>query len=178
MIREVWSLEEMDEMLRAFVGPIGLVLDLGAGLRPQAVLTARRTIRVDAWRRYRPDVVADLRRPLPFRDRSADVCWCSDVIEHLESDDGLRLLEEMARVARRGTVIRTPLGFWEQSAEDSPWEEDREHPNPHQAHLSGWEPEELTRGVPGAVALVIPPQPKHENLWYRHGGWFAVWRPS
>lgn len=175
MICEVLTLEEMDASLWAFIGPVGVVLDLGAGIRPQEVLAARRTVRVDVWRIYRPDVVADLRRPLPFRDNSCDVAWCSDVIEHLDRPDGEQLLAEMARIARLGTIVRTPYGFFEQEPEDVLWEEDREVRNPHQRHLSGWTPEELL--VDGGTALVIPAQPRHSNLWYRNS-WFAVWRPT
>lgn len=172
----VWSLEDLDEDLRRVVGPVESLLDLGAGIRPQDVLSARRSFRVDAWPRYRPDVVADLRRRLPFVNDAVDVTWCSDVIEHLPKADGKNLLGEMDRVSRRGVVVRTPVGFHPQDPEDVPWEIDREVRNPYQRHVSGWNPEEIL--VPGGVAFVIPQQPNHSNLWYRYVSWFAVWRPK
>jgi predicted SAM-dependent methyltransferase len=38
---------------------------------------------------------------LPFRSESCDEVLCTDVIEHLDAEDGLRLLEEASRVLRR-----------------------------------------------------------------------------
>lgn len=172
----VWSLEDLDAELRQVVGPVESLLDLGAGIRPQDVLFARKSFRVDVWPRYRPDVIADLRRPLPFGDGVVDVSWCSDVIEHLPKADGKRLLAEMGRVSRRGVVVRTPVGFHPQDPEDVPWEVDLVVRNPHQRHVSGWVPEELL--VPGGVAFVIPRQPHHSNGWYHHASWFAVWMPK
>lgn len=174
MIREVRYLWQLDRAIRRWLEPVGTLLDLGAGARPQTTLRAACSVAVDVWRRYRPAVVADLRAPLPLLDASVDVVWCSDVIEHLERDEGFRLLAEMARVARRGVVVRTPLGFHAQDPEDVPWKEDREIRNPHQTHLSGWMPEDLL--IKGGVAWVIPAQPEHSNEWY-HAGWFAAWRP-
>jgi len=43
---------------------------------------------------------------LPFADASFDVVVCCEVLEHLE-DPG-RALAEVARVARRGTIVSTP----------------------------------------------------------------------
>ena len=174
MICTVSRLWKLDRAIQRQIGRVESVLDLGAGIQPQRVLRAP-TIRVDLWRRYRPDVLADLRTPLPFLDRAVDVVWCSDAIEHLEREEGIRLLAEMDRVARRGVVVRTPLGFCEHAAVDSPWEIDREQANPHQAHRSGWAPEDLL--VPRGAAWVIPRQPEHPNEWY-HAGWFAAWRPT
>lgn len=64
-----------------------------------------------------------------FKSRSFDCVLASDVIEHLEKEQGLRLLDDMERVARRHVVVFTPNGFLEQPPdEDNPWQE----------HRSGW----------------------------------------
>lgn len=62
-----------------------------------------------------------------FKDRSFDLVFALDVIEHLEKPDGGRMLSEMERVARRRVLIFTPNGFYPQESDD-PW----------QVHRSGW----------------------------------------
>lgn len=44
-------------------------------------------------------------RSLPYPDRSFDVAHASLVVHHLEPQDAVRLLVEMARVSRRGIVV-------------------------------------------------------------------------
>lgn len=64
-----------------------------------------------------------------FGPASFDVVVALDVIEHLEKDEGLRLLQAMEAVARRLVVVFTPNGFLVQRAlEGNPW----------QVHKSGW----------------------------------------
>jgi SAM-dependent methyltransferase len=81
-----------------------------------------------------------------FAPRSYDCVLASDVIEHLEKPDGLRLIAAMERIAARKVVIFTPNGFLPQA----PYEN-----NPWQAHRSGWDPDEMRalgyepRGVNG-----------------------------
>jgi ubiquinone/menaquinone biosynthesis C-methylase UbiE len=45
---------------------------------------------------------------IPFRDKSADTILCCDVIEHLRKSEGLKLIQEMERVARRRIIVTTP----------------------------------------------------------------------
>lgn len=53
------------------------------------------------------DVVADLRRSLPFPDASASHIYCSHVLEHLRNpDESHRFLVECRRVLRRGGKLR------------------------------------------------------------------------
>jgi ubiquinone/menaquinone biosynthesis C-methylase UbiE len=49
-------------------------------------------------------VTADA-RSLPFADDSVDVAICSLVLHHLQPDDGVVMLREMARIARLGIVV-------------------------------------------------------------------------
>ena len=75
-----------------------------------------------------------------FAPRSYDCVLASDVIEHLEKEEGMRLIEAMERIARRKVVIFTPNGFLPQAPyADNPW----------QAHRSGWEPGEMRARLPG-----------------------------
>lgn len=71
-----------------------------------------------------------------------DLVYCLDVIEHMEKEDGLRLLAELERVAVRRILLFTPNGFRPQDSDD-PW----------QVHRSGWTADEL-RGLGYTTAVV------------------------
>ena len=77
---------------------------------------------------YRAILIGGVSR-LPLRDQSFEVVLALDVIEHLERNEGLRLLDEVERVATRRVVVLTPNGFLPQSGYDD---------NVLQAHRSGW----------------------------------------
>lgn len=56
---------------------------------------------------------------LPFRDDSIDVVCCSQLLHHFESEDAVRVLREMNRVARHAVVVSdlrrswfAMAGFW------------------------------------------------------------------
>jgi glycosyltransferase involved in cell wall biosynthesis len=66
---------------------------------------------------------------LTFPPKSFDVVLASDVIEHLEKEDGYRFLEMLQRIARKKVIIYTPNGFLPQKGYDG---------NAFQEHLSGW----------------------------------------
>lgn len=65
---------------------------------------------------------------LPFEEKEFDVATCVEVIEHLPRDVGIKLLDELERVARR-VVVTTPNCYFEQEAYDK---------NPYQRHVSSW----------------------------------------
>ncbi len=67
-----------------------------------------------------------------YGDGRFDVCICSDGIEHLTKQNGLKLLTEVPRVARL-SILFTPLG---------PYMLDPTATHPD-AHKSAWLPEEL-----------------------------------
>lgn len=64
-----------------------------------------------------------------FAPASFDCVLASDVIEHLDKADGVRLIGGLERLARRKVLIFTPNGFQPQRAIDG---------NVHQVHRSGW----------------------------------------
>jgi Methyltransferase domain len=68
-----------------------------------------------------------------MRSRRFDACVALDVIEHLEKEDGLRMLRSMEHLAARRVIIFTPNGFVPQQSQDGNLQE----------HLSGWTPEEM-----------------------------------
>jgi 2-polyprenyl-3-methyl-5-hydroxy-6-metoxy-1,4-benzoquinol methylase len=67
---------------------------------------------------------------LDFPEKFVDIVYCSEVIEHLNKEDGLRLIKNMEKWAKRKVIITTPNGFVEQ---------EEYHNNPYQKHLSGWD---------------------------------------
>lgn len=87
--------------LRARALPPGRRLHLGCGPTRLPGWT-----NVDLLGRSRVDLALDLRRPLPFRDRSVDAIFHEHLLEHLSYSDALALLEECRRVLRPGGVLR------------------------------------------------------------------------
>jgi hypothetical protein len=59
-----------------------------------------------------------------------------NVIEHLEKEEGIRLLDKAYYIARRKVILITPNGYLRQIYIEN---------NPLQAHRSGWSTEELKR---------------------------------
>ena len=90
-------------------------------------------------------------RILPFKPNSFDCAIATEVLEHLNKEDGLRMLQEMERVAKRKIILTTPNGFLRTYAgpED----------NPEETHLCGYTASELKksgfkiRGFNGLKAL-------------------------
>jgi len=66
--------------------------------------------------------------PLPYGDGEFHVATCIEVIEHLPHPAGLKLLDELERIAKR-VIVTTPGLFFEQTSFDD---------NPHQHHVSLW----------------------------------------
>lgn len=130
------------------MGQCDSVLDVGCGTdSPVGRLTARlgRTVGVDG---HAPSVEASRRRGMHsdylvagvleigehFAERSFDCVVASDLIEHLEKADALRLLGLMERIARKKVIVFTPNGFLLQGEYGD---------NPFQRHRSGWGVEEM-----------------------------------
>jgi Methyltransferase domain len=141
---------------------VDVVLDLGAGICPQPFLKRPCVhICVDAHRPYLDRLKRDSAEDPAYvlinapwdqaigmmPDRSVDTVFALDFIEHLEKPDGLRMLKEAERVARRQIVVFTPHGFFEQSYDD-PRKPDRWGMDGGywQTHRSGWTPEDFGEG--------------------------------
>lgn len=58
-----------------------------------------------------PMLRADARR-LPIADRAFDVVICSQVLHHFRRDDGIALLRELDRVARRRVIVSDIRRSW------------------------------------------------------------------
>jgi ubiquinone/menaquinone biosynthesis C-methylase UbiE len=84
----------------------------------------------DASQRHTHDsyIEADFRK-LDLADKSFDIVLCLEMIEHLEKNEGLKLIERLERIARKQVIISTPVGMLEAAGEPD---------QPGSAHLSGW----------------------------------------
>ena len=152
---------EVDGAVAARLQDVDVVLDLGPGINPQPYLTPCVHICVDAHlpylERLRRERAGDPRYVLinapwdraigMLPDKSVDTVFALDFIEHLEKADGLRMLREAERVARRQIVVFTPHGFFPQSYDD-PAKPDRWGMDGGfwQTHRSGWGPEDFGEG--------------------------------
>ncbi len=67
---------------------------------------------IDLEPQYESALTHDVEKGLPFGERSFDVVWCTEVIEHLYQPGSL--LEEIRRVLRPGgiAVLTTPNSGW------------------------------------------------------------------
>lgn len=85
---------------------------------------------------YQKLVCQDIRK-MKFPSMSFDGVVSSQVIEHLEKTEALKLIKKMESIARKSVVIGTTNGFF---PFDPYLREDR---NPLQSHKSGWQIKEL-----------------------------------
>ncbi len=69
-----------------------------------------------------------------FQPKQFDACVALDVIEHLIKPDGVKMMKDLERIAKKRVVLFTPSGFLPQrhAANDD-----------LQEHLSGWEAAEM-----------------------------------
>jgi len=81
------------------------------------------------------DVIRCDIRFLPIKYNVADVVLATDVIEHIAKNDGLKLLNELERTAKRQLILMVPVGYCPKSM--------LEDQNPWQAHQSCWFPGEF-----------------------------------
>jgi len=71
-----------------------------------------------------------------FLENSVDCVLANDIIEHLNKDDGEKLIKMIEKIARKKVIIFTPNGFLEQSPYNN---------NIWQRHLSGWTYKEMIK---------------------------------
>lgn len=153
--------EEALDAVRRKVADVEVVLDIGAGIVPQPFVRKPLVhICVDAHRPYLDHVKREVEDDPRFvlvnagwdealamlPDKSVDSVFALDVIEHLEKEEGLRMLAEAERVARVQIVVSTPHGFFPQSYEPGGRDRWGMHGGHWQTHRSGWTPEDFGAG--------------------------------
>lgn len=138
--------------------PAGVLLDIGCGIVPQAYVHTQIQICCEPYAEYvarlqeivskkneRQYVVVNMSwRDVVerFPENSVDTVILVDVIEHLEKEEGERLLTLTSKIARQQVIVFTPYGFMPQHHVDGKdawglgggdWQE----------HKSGWLPEDF-----------------------------------
>lgn len=66
---------------------------------------------------------------IPFDNGYFDVVLACEIIEHLEQEDGLKMINEVERVSKNLVIVTAPFGFRKQDAVDG---------NEYQIHRSRW----------------------------------------
>ena len=158
----IWlTKEEVDEAVTKNCLQTNVVLDIGAGILPQYFVKPHVHICVEPYLPYiqklQKQGIDESRyvflnctwdvamKMLP--DKSVDSVFALDVIEHLEKEEGFKLLKEAERVARQQIMVYTPLGFYPQTYEDSNKPDRWGMGGGYwQTHRSGWIPEDFGEG--------------------------------
>ncbi|MDH5533116.1 MAG: glycosyltransferase [Candidatus Pacebacteria bacterium] len=84
-------------------------------------------INLDAIAKFKPDVVHDLHKPLPFKDNYADYILAQDILEHFTREDLDAVLSDIARVLKIGGTLEVRVPNLEDIFER--FEEDKETRN-------------------------------------------------
>jgi hypothetical protein len=151
---------------------VDILLDVGAGIRPQALVPCSRHICAEPHGEYADVLAAHGFEVIRARATEAlaridrvDTIVALDVIEHMERDEGEAFIKAAVAKARHQVVIFTPLGFMPQDGGDAadPWGLQGQH---WQAHRSGWTPADF----PGWRCLIGKDFHKKHN----HGAFFAI----
>ncbi|MBD3366168.1 methyltransferase domain-containing protein [candidate division WWE3 bacterium] len=130
----------LDYCLQKELGDCRSALDLGCG--PNSPITKcvniEHSVGVELFKPYLKEarenrthdefIEGDILE-LDFEENSFDAVILIDVLEHLNKSSGKAVLERAKKWAKKKVVVTTPNGFIEQAPVDE---------NPHQAHKSGW----------------------------------------
>ena len=137
-----------------------IILDVGCGIVPINYFRPKLHIMVEPWKEY-ADILScrhgddksvliiklgALEALSALQTRSIDSIFLIDVIEHLDKDTGLKVIEEIERVARQQAVIFTPLGFMPQHVESEEKDAWGLSGGEMQEHKSGWLPNDFGSG--------------------------------
>ena len=103
------------DILSLIPGDVVSVLDAGCGdgfitnALPPELDVVGLDLSGEALRRVRRHKVQGSITDLPFEDRAFDLVMANDVVEHLDSDEFKRALEELQRIAGKYMLITVPL---------------------------------------------------------------------
>lgn len=139
-------------------GEIVSVLDVACGLAFKSkYIPAQIRIGVDIFDEYFKHIESDVpfvaikydvRKLLDlFQPKSFDLVIACDIIEHLEKEEGSRLMDDCETVARKAVIFENPRGFIPQDIDILGYGGDH-----WQTHRSAWEPAEFeSRGYTALV---------------------------
>ncbi len=153
------SISSFFREMRKNIFKTNVLLDVGCGVRPEIFFEPVVHICVEPFKQYRDiikpyfpnksyaifiktDALTAIRN---FDDNSVDSVFMFDLIEHLDKNDGLELIKEADRVARKQIVIFTPLGFYPMSFPEKTKDAWGLNGNAVQEHKSGWTPSDFDK---------------------------------
>jgi hypothetical protein len=158
--RNLSTPEELNEAAREAIFETDAVLDIGCGIRPMTFFRPRVHICVEPHQEY-VQILKQIAAHQPhlvilhtdannivriLADQSVDSIFLIDVIEHLSKDEGLEILNQCCRIARRQIGVFTPLGFVAQEFEDEEQDAWGLSGTDLQRHRSGWTPDDFGEG--------------------------------
>jgi hypothetical protein len=150
-----FSRDEIVNSIYKFILQTSKVLDIGPGIYPMRFFKPKCHLCIEPFQQYIDILQEKMGEEIVILkayaqealdiipDKSIDSIFLLDVIEHMEKEDGLRLIKSMERIAKIQIAIFTPLGFMPQeyeAGEKDAWGCDGIDV---QTHKSGWLPEDF-----------------------------------
>jgi len=141
---------ELFKKASEFISPCGTLLDVGPGIRPQALVECIQHICVEPHEEYAVALERSGFCVLRMTGNDAlrtieniDTVVALDVLEHMEKTDGEIFIKKARVKAKKQIVIFTTLGFQPQSYLEG--EKDKWGLNgaKWQTHRSGWTPDDF-----------------------------------
>ncbi len=179
---------ELNKACHVFIRPVDRVLDIGCGIRPQAYFKPYLHVCLEPYQEYidilniryahnpgfliLTGLAQETLKAIP--DESFDSVFLIDVIEHLEKEDGVQLLKEMERIARKQVILFTPLGFMPQHYEAGDTDAWGLSGTEYQEHKSGWEPEEFDSRWEFHICKEYHAPPENSGESKMYGAFWAV----
>jgi len=148
---------EVDTILDVGCGPGLFFRKLRKRLRPHYAVGVDLFLpflALSANRRTYDDLVLCDARALPFKKKSFEAVLCTEVVEHLEKQDSIKLILQLEIMAYRKVVITTPVGYLRELPEYDKVRTskkyaacglDIENPRYGKEHRCGWRPCEFRR---------------------------------
>ena len=137
--------------IMSLIPKVSTVLDLGCGAGHPFIGTEFPIlIGVDVWKRkfYMPEYdqvwFHDIRKILElYPQKFFDVLTCIDVIEHLEKEEGFKLMEDAEKIAWNKVIIFTPKK-WSENKESVENKSYWSYGNKYNYHKSHWTEKDFT----------------------------------
>ena len=141
-------MNHLTPMLQGFIKENETLLDIGCGNgNPTKGIICKEITGIDVWDyrdqysgKYIQQNITDLSN---IPSKSYDVIFALDIIEHLKKEDGLKLIEECERIAKKLVFFLTPH-LWDENRKAVEHKGYWSYGNKYNYHLSHWIPKEFT----------------------------------
>ncbi len=141
---------KLSSLLSKELGEGWKILDVGCGrASPLAQIRDRKKIYIVGLDNYGPYLTESKKLSIHneyflgdarsltsiFEPKSFDCAIATEVLEHLDKDDGRKMIEQLEKISKQKIILTTPNGFLPTYAGP--------RDNPEEKHLSGWTYNEL-----------------------------------